>query len=190
MATSEPKTQIKIGPARGSYANLFKPRAVNDGDEPKYSISLLFPKKDEKKLAELKKVIAFVAEKKFGPKWKTLCKRLPIRDGDVDKPEHPEYAGMYFINCSSSRAPGVVNRQLVPVMNEDEAYSGCYFIASVNVFPYDHKIGGKGISLGLTNIMGWEKGDRLDSRKEAAADFAEYGSEGESESSEEEDPLD
>lgn len=175
MAEQEMKTQIKIGPAIGSYANIFKPRAVNEGDEPKYSISLLFDKKSaEKQLAELKRVIAYVAAKKFGPNWQKLCKKIPIHDGDVDKPEQKEYAGKLFVNCSSTRQPGIVNRHLVPVTTEEDAYSGCLYVAAVNVFAFDHKVGGKGVSLGLNNLLVWEKGERIDGKKDASEDFAEY----------------
>lgn len=169
------KTQIKLGPAVGSYANIFKPKAVNPGDEPKYSISLLFEKKTaDKQLAELRKVIDYVATQKFGPKYKSLPKfHIPIRDGDVEKPENKDYAGRLFVNMSSTRQPGIVNRHLVPVTDEADAYSGCKYVAAVNVYPFEKK-GNKGIALGLNNLLVFEKGDRLDGKKDASEDFAEF----------------
>lgn len=173
------KTQIKLGPAVGSYANIFKPRAVDEKSEPKYSISLLFEKKRaDRQLAELRRVIAHVAEKKFGPAWTKIPKfHNPIRDGDVEKPEHKEYAGRLFANASSTRQPGIVNRHLVPVTSEDEAYSGCMFVAAVNVYAFEKK-GNKGVALGLNNLLVFEKGERIDGRVGAEEDFAEYAGDG------------
>jgi hypothetical protein len=187
----KPKTQIKLGPAVGSYANIFKPRAADEKSEPKYSISLLFEKKTaEKQLAELRKVVEFVALQKFGPNWKKIPKfHTPIRDGDVDKPEAKEYAGRLFCNASSTRKPGVVDRHLTPVMSDEDAYSGCKFVAAVNVYAFE-KAGNKGVALGLNNLLVFEKGDRIDGKKDASEDFAEYvPSEGAS-SAADESPLD
>jgi hypothetical protein len=167
------KTQIKLGPAIGSYANIFKPRAIDEKSEPKYSISLLFDKKTaDKQLKELRAVCEFVAAQKFGPKWKSIPKfHLPIRDGDVDKSEHKEYAGKLFCNASSKRQPGIV------------------FVAAVNVFPFE-KAGNKGVALGLNNLLVFEKGTRIDGQKDASEDFAEYAGESEPGSSDDENPLD
>lgn len=182
--TNEPSTQIKVGPFLGSYANIFKPRAVDEGDEPKYSISMLFSKTatagtpEAKSLAELKKMIEYVAAKKFGPKWMEIRGfKHPVRDGDVDKPDHKEYAGKWFANSSSKRQPGIVGRNLVPITSEEDAYSGCKFVAAVNVYAFEKK-GSKGVALGLNNLLVFEKGDRIDGRKGAAEDFAEYTDEG------------
>lgn len=191
------KTTLKLGPILGSYANLFKPRAVDPKDEPKYSLSLLFSKNatgpEKKSLEELNKMVEFVAVQKWGPNYrKTIPKfKHPLRDGDVDKPDHKEYVGKMFANASSKRAPGIVDRQLKPVTTEDEAYSGCQFVVSVNVYAFEVK-GNKGVALGLNNVLVFAKGERIDGRKEAAADFAEYsdGEPSSAPSSESENPLD
>lgn len=178
MANEKRKTEVKLGPALGSYANIFEPRAVNEGDEPKYSISLIFKKDLDPKsqagrsLAELRKMIEFVAEQKWGPKWKTMGLKLPIRDGDVDRPEHKEYANAVFLNASSKRMPGLVNRKLQTITDKEEAYSGCFFLAAVNVFTFEKKVN-KGVALGLNNLLLWEKGERLDNRKSAEETFAD-----------------
>ena len=199
--SNELKTKIKIGPALGSYANIFKPRAVDEGQEPKYSISLLFDKKaiadkktpEGKSYAELVAIVEAVATKKFGPAWRKNPKfKLPMRDGDVEKPEHKEYAGKMFVNSSSTRQPGIVGRNLVPITSEQDAYSGCKFVAAVNVYAFE-KAGNKGVALGLNNLLVFEKGERIDGRLDATEDFQEYdGGEGESAPAgkSEESPLD
>ena len=40
-------TQITTGKVRFSYCNLFTPRAVQEGAQPKYSVTLLIPKSDK-----------------------------------------------------------------------------------------------------------------------------------------------
>lgn len=174
-------TKIKIGPALGSYANIFKPRAANEKSEPKYSISLLFPKNLDlttpagKSFAEMRAIMEKLALLKHGPKWKGIPYfKFGIRDGDVDRPEQKEYAGKWFINASSKRPVGIVDRKRMPVLSESEAYSGCIYIASINLYAFD-KDGGKGVTAGLNNLMVWEKGERIDGRLDAGDDFAEYG---------------
>lgn len=182
MAEKKVSTRIKLGPAVGSYATIFEPRAIDETQEPRYSITLLFDKKTaDKQLAELQKMVDFVAVQKFGPKAKELMKqgkiRNPIRDGDTDKPDNSTYAGKVFVGMSTKQRPGIVDRHLQPVTDKSEAYSGCKFVASVNVFAYD-RAGNKGVSLGLNNLMVYEKGDRIDGRKGAEEDFAEFVDEG------------
>lgn len=174
-------TKLKIGPAVGAFANgLFEARAFEEGQEPKYGITLLFPKKmkagspEAKSFEALKAMINKVAIQKAGPNYAKLPKfGLPIRDGDVEKPDRKEFAGMWFVAAKSKNRPQIVNRHLVHVTDKDEAYSGCKFVASVGVFAFEKK-GVKGVALGLNNVMLWEKGERIDGRIDAAEDFAEY----------------
>lgn len=175
--------EVKGGPVLGSYCNLFTPRAADEDSEPKYSMSMLFKKKDlenpahptAKFMAELKRrcheeaVIKFGADyaKKY-PKFK-----LPFRDGDIEKPDKEEYAACIFANASGIRAPGVVNKARIAVTSESEAYSGCFYIVSVNPYPFDKK-GNKGIALGLNNVMVWDRGPRIDGREDAAEAFKDW----------------
>ncbi len=174
---------IKTPIFTGSYVNLFRPRASEEGKEPKYSICMLYKKEDFEagKLKDLEKAIIQTAQKKFGPKAEAMLKTGKIRgwfrDGDVEKPESPEYAGMVFLNASTTRKPGVVDKSLQPVMSEEDAYSGCLFRASLGLFAYD-KAGNKGVGFGLRNVLVVEKGERIDGRRSAAADFAEFAEDG------------
>jgi hypothetical protein len=180
---------LKLPPALGSYANLFTPREVEGSSSgPKYSVCLLWDKND-KGLAQLKSAIAEVAIKRFGPeaaKWLATPGskfRNPLRDGTVEKPGDDTYAGKLFVNASSTRQPGVVaiqstggERKLVKVFMEEDAYSGCTFVASVSLFAFD-KAGNKGVGVGLNNLLVVKKGERL-SGKSAEADFADFVDEG------------
>ncbi|MCM1297331.1 MAG: DUF2815 family protein, partial [Muribaculaceae bacterium] len=47
-------TQITTGKVRFSYCNLFQPRAVQEGAQPKYSVTLLIPKSDKATIQKIK----------------------------------------------------------------------------------------------------------------------------------------
>ena len=66
-------TKVITGTIRFSYLNVFKPKAINEGQEPKYSVCLLIPKDDKATLNKIRKAIE--AEKKAGAaeKWKGKC---------------------------------------------------------------------------------------------------------------------
>lgn len=102
-------TKVITGTIRFSYLNVFKPKAINEGQEPKYSVCLLIPKDDKATLNKIRKAIE--AEKKAGAaeKWKGKVPanlKTPLRDGDEERAdEHPEYAGMYFLNANSTKKP-------------------------------------------------------------------------------------
>jgi hypothetical protein len=174
------KTEIKVGPFVGSYVTLYEPRAANDDSSPKYGMSMVVPKNIDPKSSagisfeQLKRVIDMVAREKFGPNYKDRrpAIKLPIRDGDADKPDKKEYANSFFFNCSSKRQPGVVDRNLKKIMS-DRVYSGNKYVVQVNVYPFDRK-DSKGIALGLNNVLLAEMGERIDGRQDAAEAFRDF----------------
>lgn len=190
-------TSMKLGPFTGAYVGgLFEASAVQDGQEPKYSLTLLIPKNIDpkspagKSFAALKARLDEVAKEKFGAaqvlnvqKNAAGFKNYPIRDGDIDKPDKPEFAGMYFISVKSKNRPGLVNRHLQPVTNKEDVYSGWKFVVDVNAFAYEIKndkggIASKGVSVGLNHALAYEAGERIDNRKSAEETFAEFAEEG------------
>lgn len=165
-------TKVITGKVRLSYAHLFKPFALSDDQEPKYSVCLLIPKTDK---ATLKKINAAIEAAKqqgtnlWGGKVPPNLK-LPLRDGDEERPEQPEYEGMYFINASSKTAPGVVDKNVQPILDSTEVYSGCYARVSINFYPFN-KAGNKGVACGLNNVQKIADGDYLGGRSRAEDDF-------------------
>ena len=77
---------------------------------------------------------------------------------------------MYFVNASSKTAPGVVDKDVQPVLDSTEVYSGCYARASVNFYPFN-KAGNRGIACGLNNVQKLADGDYLGGRSRAEDDF-------------------
>ena len=60
--------KVITGEVRFSYVNIFEPRSIN-GENEKYSLSLIIPKSDEKTILEIEEAI-FASEengrKRFG----------------------------------------------------------------------------------------------------------------------------
>lgn len=172
-------TKVKIGEVRFSYVHIFTPEAVAEGNEKKYSVSLIIPKSNKKLIAEIKAAIEAAVQAglaKFGGK-RPVNLRNPLRDGDLERADDEAYAGAYFINVSSKTKPGIVKRmkvngenRLVEVTNEEDIYSGCYGFASVNFFAYSNA-GNKGIGAGLNNILKTRDGEYLGGRTSAESDF-------------------
>lgn len=156
-------SKVVISGVRFSYANVFKPRAMNEGDVEKFSVSVIIPKKDKASIAKLEKAIEEAIE--IGVKTKFEGKRpknlsLPLRDGDEDREDDPTYAGCMFLTASSTRRPGVVDSNREAILDEDEFYSGCYGAVSINFYPFN-AAGNKGVSAGLNNLMKTKDGERL-----------------------------
>lgn len=172
-------TKVITGEVRFSYLHVFEPYAGEVGQKPKYSVSLLIPKKDKQTIALIQEAVA--EAKKLGVERGNWSKesepknlKLPLRDGDEEKAdEHPEYAGMYFINASSTRQPGLVDRHKQNIFSDQELKSGDWGIASINFYPFSVS-GNRGIACGLNNLMKKRDGESLGGTPASAeADFAE-----------------
>lgn len=165
-------TKVVTGEVRFSYLHVFEPHAIEEGQEKKYSVSLLIPKTDKKTLNAIKKAIE-AAKIAGAPKWGGKIPanlKMPLRDGDVDRPDQPEYAGMYFVNANSTNKPGIVDANVQPILDSTELYSGCYGRASINFYAYNVS-GNKGIACGLNNIQKIRDGETLGGRSRAEDDF-------------------
>lgn len=176
--------RIILPPALGCFTWLAKPRPpmrrkAGDGDGPGrslYQVTLIWKKRDKDKLRELADAVKAAALDAFGPSPKGKI-RMPIRDGDADRPGYAEFVDSYFAAATSERRPGLVNarrQQIHPDDVEDEAYSGCTYIASVVPYSYDFQ-GNRGISLGLRNLMVTAKGPHLDGGVSAEEEFKDLG---------------
>jgi hypothetical protein len=167
-------TKVVTGVVRLSYANVWEPKSVNGGTE-KYSVSLIIPKSDTKTIAAINAAVDAAIEEgkgKFGGKIPNKAAlKLPLRDGDIDRPDDEAYANSYFVNANSTTAPQIVNRQLEPILDRSEVYSGVYARVSINFYAFNSN-GNKGIACGLGNIQKIRDGEPLGSRSNAVDDFA------------------
>ena len=169
-ATKNP-CKINTGVVRLSYAHIWEPKSIN-GSEPKYSVSVIVPKTDTATIARIEAAIEEAKQqgksKVFGG---TIPKKLktPLRDGDEEKDDEV-YAGSFFFNANSSKAPGIVDLSRKPITDEEEVYSGCYARVSATFYPFNVN-GNVGIAAGLNNLQKTRDGERLGGRSSAEDDF-------------------
>lgn len=173
MARSESKTKVITGRnTRLSYFHGWEPTSVNGGAE-KFSTSVLIPKTDTETVDAINRAIDAAIEEgipKFGGKKPSKAAlKLPLRDGDTERDDEA-YKGHWFINANSTTAPQIVDRQVKPIMDRSEVYSGCYARVSLNFYPYNSN-GSKGIACGLGNIQKVKDGVPLGGKSSAEDDF-------------------
>jgi len=168
---------------RLSFPAIFEPRGYKNS-EPKYSITMLFPK-GSPALKPLKVAAYKMLVEKFGEnkvKWPGILGRVdlntylsptgkdgwPFRDGDLSNLDG--YAGMVSVKATSKKMPGVVNRDPAkPIVDPDEVYAGCYCRASLITYYYKNE--GEGVGFGLQNIQFLRDGEAFSGRSKAENDF-------------------
>ncbi|MEX6053044.1 DUF2815 family protein [Mammaliicoccus sciuri] len=177
--TEQLKTRMVIKNARASYVTIFEPKAINEGDEPKYSMSIIIPKSDTATIKRIEKAIENAAQNgkntKFGSKVPANLK-TPLRDGDIEREDDPAYADSYFINANTKLKPDVIGMDKLPLTNPTDLYSGCYVHVSVNFYPFAVS-GNKGVAAGLGNVMKAKDGEPLGGTVSAENDFADIDAE-------------
>lgn len=175
---SETKVVIKEK-VRFSYAHVWEPVAMEEGQTPKYSVSIIIPKSAKKTLAKIEAAIKAAEQagknSKFDGKIPAKYKNPTLRDGDEERPDDEAYQDSFFINASSTKKPEIVDANLDPILDKDEFYSGCYGQVSLNFYAYN-KGGNKGIAAGLNNLRKLEDGDRLGGDFSSAED--DFGDDG------------
>ena len=172
------KEEVITGPkTRWSYVNVFEPKAISEGNTPKYSISLIIPKSDTKTLQKIRAAIQAAYEEgqsklkgngKSVPALSAL--KTPLRDGDLERPDDEAYQNSFFLNANSTNRPGIVDADRNPILERSEIYSGVYGRASINFYAFNTN-GNKGIACGLNNLQKISDGDPLGGMTRAADDF-------------------
>lgn len=165
---------------RVSFPNVFKPKKNDLSGEDEYSVQALFSKSTD--LSVLKKAAEAAMEKKWGAdrkKWPTNF-RSPFRlqderaktNDDGKKVFPPGYEeGAVYLNLKTKQRPGVVDKNVQPIIDETEFYPGCYARATISAYAYDAK-GNKGVAFGLGNIQKVRDGEPLGGRMKAEDEFA------------------
>ena len=174
------KNPMKVitGPeTRWSYVNAWEPKSINGGT-PKYSVSLIIPKSDTRTVEKINAAIKAAYEEGAG-KLKGNGKsvppmaaiKLPLRDGDIERPDDEAYAGCWFVNANNTAAPGIVDADRQPILDRSEVYSGVYGRASISFYAFNSS-GNKGIACSLNNLQKIADGEPLGGHASAEEDFA------------------
>ncbi len=177
MSNSFVPTKVITGPqTRWSYANVWDPKSINGG-APKYSVSLIIPKTDTATINKINAAIEAAyeeGESKLKGNSKTVPPldsiKLPLRDGDKERPSDEAYANSYFVNANSSTSPGIVDAARQPIIERSEVYSGVYGRASISFYAFNSN-GNRGIACGLNNLQKIRDGEPLGGRASAESDF-------------------
>ncbi len=168
--------QVKVK-AILSFPHLFQPRAIQQGDDPKYSCSGLI-RKDDPALGAVQQAIETEKQNGF-PSGFPGNGKVCLQDGAVKYPDDTRMHG-FMILTSTAKAdqkPPVVDANLQPVMDPALAYPGAVAWMVVNTFSYSQPTS-KGVSCGLNGIMlTGEEGElgRLDNKPTVEQMFAGLG---------------
>lgn len=174
MANTTNRTRVITGVnTRLSYFHGWEPVSINGGAE-KYSVSVLIPKSDRETVDAVNAAIDAAIEEgisKFGGKKPSKAAiKLPLRDGDTERDDEA-YRGHFFINANSNTPPQIVDRNVKPILDRGEVYSGCYARVSLNFFAFNSN-GSKGVACGLGNIQKVRDGEPLGGKSKAEDDFS------------------
>jgi hypothetical protein len=168
MAVEQP-TKVVTGEVRFSYCHVWEASKIDPTDPSeaaKYSVAILIPKSDVSTLQRIQAAVGAAIEigksKLAGANGQvnTAALKLPLRDGDAEKPDDENYTGCYFFNATSRSQPGIVDAQVQPILSQSEFYSGVYGRVSVNFYAYNTK-GNKGIAAGINNLQKTRDGEPL-----------------------------
>lgn len=176
MAKDDKSDELKVITPIGTvcFPHVFEPHSFQQGQEPNYSLILVFP--DGKGLTELKKACLAAARKKWGDKADGMIKsgalRMPWRKGtEYGTYGEPFVDGSVFVTAKSKQAPGVVDARAKPIMKQMDFYAGCQGRASVYCHAYD-TMGNKGVTLLLNNVQKTGEGEKLSGRQSAEDEFS------------------
>lgn len=173
----ENSTKVVTGKVRFCFCHVFEPSAMEGQLEEmaKYSVCVIIPKSDTQTVEKIKKAIEavkVVSKSKLADKAGKIPStiKLPLRDGDEERSDDPAFENAYFLNATSNRKPTIVDRNLDPIMEKDDFYSGVYGRVSLNLYAFNTN-GNKGIAAGLQNLQKLEDGEMLAGGSTAAEDF-------------------
>lgn len=170
---------------RLSYVHIFKPRAYQEGHDPKYSCSIIFNKSDEALLAPIRAAFNQVLQEDFeGTLPYGASGAEYLMDGAVRYPGDAYYADKLILNTSqqAERPPQVVQvieGQPVPqaVTLPSDVYSGCEGKLLINFYGFQG--GKKGIACSLQAVCKTADGESLGgtgiTTEEAANAFVNNG---------------
>lgn len=182
-STKVSATKVLTPEFRISYPNVFQPKSAAEGQEPKYSISMIFPKAKnadgtwksvmDSAPAEMKAAVVAAIVAKWGAdkaKWPKGLK-LPFRDG-AEKDNDGYGEGVLFCNASGKNKPGVVSvyDKTKQITDPAEFRGGYYARATVNAFAYD-KAGNRGVAFGLNNLIKIRDGEPFGNASDPETDF-------------------
>lgn len=163
---------------RISYEHIMEPYARNQGEEEKYSCTILLPKSDLATKARIDAAIEAAKQEGLAKTFQGFLPPvlpIPVYDGDGVRPTDgmpygDECKGCWVFTASTKTRPEVVDINGNPIINKTEIYSGMYARVSFDFFAYNSN-GRKGIGCSLCNLQKVADGEPLAAHTTAAEDF-------------------
>ena len=166
-AADDGSVVLRLRGVRLSFADLFTPRAFEEGDDPTYSATFLMPKEGdpEKNAAYAKQAVAHVIKAGLKIKETALsADRRCLRDGALKEDTDGYDDTILFLSSGSKKKIPVVDGDLTPLGEDDgKPYSGCYVNATVRLWAQDHKKYGKRVNAQLRAVQFVKHGEAFGS---------------------------
>lgn len=181
---------------RVSYPNVFEPKYNELSKRNEFSIVALFPKGAD--LSILRQAAAKALKEKFPTreKFPESCLDIlsptcvgtgqngnPFRD-QADREQTMDDGrkmlpagyekGAFYLNLRSTQRPGLVDMNVVEIIDPTQFYPGCWARADLSVYAYE-KGKNKGVAFGLSNIQKVADGDAFSGRAKPEDAFAAIG---------------
>lgn len=155
------------------FPHVFKAQQVMGKGDPKYSITMGFPKNAD--LSSIKLAIKHAKINAFGPNKADWPDDLesPVIDGDAPKYADKEgYKGHWIIKASSNEdnRPGVVDEDVQPITDASQFYPGCYARAQVFARVWEY-MGRQGVHFILDHVQKTRDGKSIGGKKAATEVF-------------------
>lgn len=143
---------------RMAFAHLNNPSNV----DKKYGMTLIVSKDDDQSISRLNEAIEYVKEtskEKWGG-YVPANLKIPLHDGDKEKPEKTQFQNSFYLNAKCSDPPQIVDKNVEPIEDKSELYSGCFINVSLVFYGYNVS-GNRGIGIWLGNIQKIKDGPRM-----------------------------
>lgn len=149
--------QKTLTSVRLSFPSIFKGRAFEEGDEPRFSATALISV-DDAQLEALKNDLNKFAREHFDAKELKSVK-FCLRPGDEKSDLEGYGPEVMSLNASSKKRPSVVDRTLSPLVEEDNiVYAGCYVNMAVRFWAQNNKWG-KRVNAELKGVQFVKEGE-------------------------------
>ena len=189
----EERIKVKTPEFRVSFPKVFKAEAFKEGDEPKFSITMLFDKKAQESQAF--KAMKGEAKKAFckhhgADMWEKTPKDAfgwpvgyynPFKTPDAEKiKKYDGYdAETIVVRASTKYKVPVVDESVNPFLDQEQFYAGCYAFAVVAMNPYGKPNDiNKGVSFFLQGVQKTKDGEAFSGRANAEDMFDAVSTEG------------
>lgn len=172
----EVRSDVLITPESvASFLNVFRPhpeQKTKDG-RPKYTMTQIFKAKDQKspEFKALRKAVEQVIAEKWGDERPKKLKTPFLTAEDLDKVPAGLEEDDVFIRLTAVNRPGIVDRNMAPILDEGDLYAGAIVRCSIQAYSWVDDKGGKGVSFGLNNIQKLRDGVHLAGGSRVEDDF-------------------